>query len=70
LPGTIINGPMKRRIADCHIKTAEFTSDRKGLLSIYQAARISLVQGPLFDEVCQALAKRAKELGVYKKGDK
>jgi hypothetical protein len=68
LPGTIISAVSRRRIADCHIETAKYTNDRKGLLAIYQAARISLVKGELFDEVTKALAKRAQELGVYKKG--
>lgn len=70
MPGTILSAVTKRRIADCHIKTASFVTDRKGLIEIYQAARLSLQKGVYFDEVCIALAARATELGVYKKGVK
>lgn len=70
MPGTILSAVSKRRIADCHIKTAQFVTDRKGLIEIYQAARLSLQKGTYFDEVCTALSARATELGVYKKGVK
>ena len=70
MPGTIINSASRKRIAECHIKTAQYTSDRKGLIAIYKAARISLVGGKLFEEVCEALSKRATELGVNMKGGK
>lgn len=70
MPGTILSAVTRRRIADCHIKTAKFTSDRKGLIAIYEAARLSLRNGELFEEVCFALSKRADELGVNKKGAK
>jgi len=40
------------------------------MIEIYKAARYSLVKGELFDSVCNALAKRAHELGVYRESGK
>jgi hypothetical protein len=70
MPGTILSAVARRRIADCHIKTAQYVTNRQGLIEIWQAARISLQKGELFEEVCIVLAARANELGVYKKGVK
>lgn len=67
MPGTIIGAVMKKRIADCHIKSISYVTDREGLLSIYQAARYALVKGEHFDRVVKALSERATELGVNKK---
>jgi hypothetical protein len=68
MPGTILSSVAKKRIADCHVRTAQLSTNREQLIEIYKAARISLVKGELFDRVTDALAKRAQELGVYKKG--
>lgn len=68
MPGTILGAVTKRRIADCHIKSAQLSTSREALIEIYKAARLSLVKGELFDSVCEALTKRAAELGVLKKG--
>lgn len=66
MPGTILSSASKKRIKDCHVKSAQLSTSRAQLIEIYKAARIALVKGELFDEVCEALTKRANELGVYK----
>lgn len=68
MPGTILSAVAKKRIADCHVASTKYVNERAGLIEIYKAARVSLVKGEHFDRVCEALSKRAQELGVYKKG--
>lgn len=68
MPGTILSSATRKRIAGCHIRAAQYVTDRQGLIEIFQAARLSLQKGTYFDEVTKALIIRASELGVNKKG--
>lgn len=70
MPGTILSATTKKRLAECHIKAAQLSNSRAQMIEIYKAARYSLVKGELFDSVCNALAKRAHELGVYRESGK
>lgn len=70
MPGKLLNSADRKRIADIHIKTIEYVTDRAGLVDIYRAARISLVAGENFNRVVNALANRAELLGISEKGVK
>lgn len=70
MPGIILNAALRSRIAQCHINAASYSNSRQQLIEIYEAARLALGKDKYFEEVCSALAKRAHELGVYKKGVK
>lgn len=68
MSGTILNAAARRKIANSYIQVAASIQDRKGLVATWEAARITLDSGFLFEKVVKALTDRAIELGVFEEG--